>query len=273
MKKKNILRAILLISMALSACAKKAAPTAQVVSPAITSTPDLCSKENLPAEVVKINKLTREFDDYSALASHTAQTQLVQVIPELQRVLREAEDQSVPACLTDLKKLQLVQMNTVVQTLLAFMNTSPKDTAGVANINAGIAQSRKLHGQYDVEMARLLGITLAVPPTFAVVPTLTASPATTTPVANVPPPAQTATSGFIVTNPGPLRVNLRNAPDLNAITTGGIEVQASVVATGRTADNLWIQVQLTDQPVRAAWVYATLVKLSVPIEQLPVVTP
>jgi hypothetical protein len=72
---------------------------AATVSPA---TLDLCSAENLPAEVVKVNALMREFDNYSALASNTPQMQLVVVIPELQRALREVEDLSVPACLDTL---------------------------------------------------------------------------------------------------------------------------------------------------------------------------
>jgi hypothetical protein len=52
--------------------------------------------------VAKVNALMREFDDYSALASNTPQAQLVVVVPELQRVLREVEDLSVPACLDTL---------------------------------------------------------------------------------------------------------------------------------------------------------------------------
>ena len=62
----------------------------------------------------------------------------------------------------DLKKLQLAHMNVVIQVLMGFMNTT--DAAGVEQINAAIAQARTLHGQYDIEMARLLGITLAAPP-------------------------------------------------------------------------------------------------------------
>jgi hypothetical protein len=260
MFKKNILPVILLISLTLAACGKKVTATPEVVAPVFTSTPDLCSSENLPAEVAKVNKLTREFDDYSALASNTPQSQLIQVIPDMQRVLRDAEDQIVPTCLVDLKKLQLAHMGLVVQILMGFMNTT--DAAGVDKINAGIAQARKLHGQYDLEMARLLGITLVAPPTLT-------PGAAATPEANV----ATAASGFIVTNPGPARVNLRSAPDLNALEAGLIEIQGTTSALGRTADNQWIQVQIPDQPGQTAWVYAILVQLSVPIEQLPVITP
>jgi len=105
----------------------------------------------------------REFDDYSEIASNTPQAQLVVLIPEMQRILREAEDQSVPACLQTLKELQLTHMNIVVQTLMAFMSS-----ADLNAVNQGITASRDLHNQYDIEMARLLGVT--------VVPQLTSTP-------------------------------------------------------------------------------------------------
>lgn len=263
MLKKNTALILMLFSLMLVACGAKGTETPEVATQASTSTPDLCSSASLPDEVTKVNKLTREFDDYSALASNTPQNQLIQIIPDMQRVLRDAEDQSVPACLTNLKKLQIGYMSVVVQTLMVFMNTI--DPAGVDKINSAIAQARNLHGQYDLEMARLLGITLVAPPTSAPLPA--------TPEVNVPPATPTEISGLIVTNPGPTRVNLRTAPDLNAEGAGLIEVQASMLALGRTADNLWIQVQLTDQAGQIAWVYAGLVQLSVPIEQLPIITP
>src|SRR3990172_8653218 len=135
---------ILILSILLTACgAGEATQAATETPPVATSTPDPCSSENLPAEIGRVHKLMREFDDYSALASNTPQAQLIQIIPDLQRVLRDAEDQRVPACLIDLKKLQLAHMNTVVQTLMGFMNTT--DAAGVEQINAGIAQARNLH--------------------------------------------------------------------------------------------------------------------------------
>jgi len=148
----------ILAFMLVSACGKGALSATATPTISITSTPDLCSEANLPSEVAKINKLMREFDDYSALASNTPQQQLVVVIPELQRILRDAEDQTVPPCLTSLKEFQLAHMRTVVQTLLAFVGNSD-----VNLVSAGINTAREQHAQYDVEMARLLGITLTAP--------------------------------------------------------------------------------------------------------------
>ena len=221
------------------------------------ATPDLCSSENLPYEAAKTNKLMREFDDYSALASSTPQSQLVVLIPEMQRILRETEDLPVPACMQSLKNLQMAHMNLVIQTLMAFMNNTD-----VQLINAGIAQARELHGKYDVELARLLGITLAPQPTSLPRPTAT-------PAANVVP--SPATQMAMVTNPGPNGVNLRSAPGLNAPESGMLNAQTSTAALGRSADDQWILVEIPVQPGQTAWVYATLVQLSVPIAQLPVV--
>lgn len=158
MFKNTVLPALLFFSLLLAACGEQAA-----------STPDACLAENLPTEVDKVNKLMREFDDYSLLASSTPQAQLIQIIPELQRILRDAEDQTVPSCLNNLKQLQLDHMRIVVQTLIAFMSTT--DDNGVELINTGIAQARDLHEQYDMERGRLLGVTPAIPSTLTPVAT------------------------------------------------------------------------------------------------------
>lgn len=265
---RTILFIILIVSLSISACGasndstESPAMTDELTpAPEVTSTPDLCSPENLPEEVSKIHKLTREFDDYSTLASNTPQTQLVTIIPELQRVLRDAEDQNVPACLIDLKKLQLLHMNLVVQTLLAFVSSSNPEA-----INVGIVKSREAHTKYDIELARLLGLTIVVP----------TSPIVVEPQSTIDPNAQTIPSfgsSPIVTNAGPSGVNLRSAPDLNAPEVGSLQLNASTIALGRTADNVWIQVEIPGLPGQTAWVYATLVQVSVSLEQLPIVTP
>lgn len=260
MKFRTLLILLFCTPVLLAACGGDATTAAQE-TPAVTlvstPTPDLCSTENLPDEAGKVNKLMREFDDYSALASNTPQAQMVVIIPELQRVLRDAEDQTVPACLVNLKKIQILHMKVVVQTLMAFIGSSD-----VELINSGISQARELHTQYDIELARLLGVTFVVPHT----PT----PAPVTPNANAVP---TASAAFTVTNPGPSGVNLRNAPDLNAPEVSALAVQAATTALGKTADNLWILVEIPGQSGQTAWVYSTLVQLSVPLDQLPVITP
>lgn len=246
----------LLFSLLLNACGATTpettvpteAPT-EVMSP----TPDLCSAANLPDEISKANKLMREFDDYSSLASNTPQNQLINLIPEMQRILRDVEDLPVPVCLQTLKQLEMAHMNLVIKILIAFMNTQGAD---VQSINTGIAKAREIHTKYDVEMARLLGITLVVPPTN----TPGASPNATTP----------ATVTIFVTNITATGVNLRSAPGLDAPEAGVLPASTSTAAIGKSADSQWIKVEVPGQPGQTAWVFASLVQLSVPIDQLPV---
>jgi hypothetical protein len=168
MKNKTLITVALLFIFLLSACAENIpAPTA--VEPSALPTPvlatptlDPCSEAALPDEVTKVNDLMREFDDYSRLASSTPQEQLVQVIPSLQDVRRRAESQKVPQCLANLKSLQLAHMNTVIEILMVFMGNAQAE-----EVNPGIAQARDLHMKYDIEIARLLGVTLVPPPTVA----------------------------------------------------------------------------------------------------------
>ena len=252
---KFFLRSFLAIAalLVLVACGGEKTPLAtEIPSITVTSTEDPCSTNNLPAEVGKVNDLMREFDDYAALASNTPQSQLVVVIPELQRVLREAETQAVPSCLSDLKNLQIAHMKTVVQTLLSFMgNSNP------ALVNTGIAKARDLHVQYDIELARLLGITLTI----------------NTPAPTKTQPEPTTTPTPMVTNPGPNTLNIRSAPDLFADTPGVLLAGQSTIALGRTADNQWLLVAIPGQSGENGWVFATNVEISVNIEQIPIVTP
>ncbi len=259
--KRSIILLTLAFSLLLAACSWNAAPDG-TETPAVTPTADLCSLENLPREAARVNKLMREFDDYSALASNTPQNQLVVVIPEMQRILRDAEDLVVPACTQTLKDLQTAHMDMVVQTLIFLYGhpispTSP-DAAVVNVINAGITQARELHAKYDIELAHLLGITPVPQPT---------SP----PVIPITPEATPIAQAAAVTNPGPNGVNLRSSPSLDAPESGILDALASTTALGRSADDQWIQVEIPGQPGQTAWVFASLVQLSVPITQLPVV--
>jgi hypothetical protein len=258
--KRMIFLSFLVFSIFLTSCGTTATP-AVTEEPAsvITVTPDLCSAANLPAEVAKANKLMREFDDYSSLASNTPQAQLINLIPEMQRIVRDTQDLPVPACMQTLKEYEIGHMKLVVQVLIAFLNTTNADPQA---LNAGIEKARELHARYDIEMARLLGITLVVPPTKT-------PGAVETPAAQEAP-AATALVVF-VTNAGSTGINLRSSPALDAAEAGQLAAQVSTGAIGKSADAQWIKVEVPGQPGQTAWVFAALVQLSVPIEQLPVI--
>ena len=120
----------------------------------LTSTPDPCAPDNLEASIKEVNDLMREFDDSSQLASNLSKEQVPDSISEMQRIRRAAEDQMVPACLVTLKKYQVAHMNSVINTMLAFVGGADSNT-----LNSGLAQARKEHDLYTLEIIKLLGIT------------------------------------------------------------------------------------------------------------------
>ncbi len=241
----------MLVLQACSGIGPTPSPTA-LPTTTVTSTPDPCSAEMLPEEVQAIHRLTREFDDASVLAINTARDQMSSAIAGLQSIRREAEDLVVPNCLKSLKELQLVQMNTFIQTLVAFMSGADQET-----VNQGIALSRQLHDQYMLEMTRKLGTgALAQPFTL---PTSIGTPGPT------PEGTLTPTPGIpIVSNPGPSGINLRSTPSLEAQSVGILAVGQSTLALGQTGDGLWINVEIPGLVGQTAWVFSALVQLSGP---------
>jgi hypothetical protein len=150
-----------------------ASDTPSAVSVAATNTPDPCASENIEAEVQKVHKLMREFDDASSLAASRPREELADAISNLQQIRRNAEDQVIPYCLGDLKTYQVSHMNSVINTLIAFMSGSDQQV-----VDQGIALAREQHDQYTLELARLLGLTIEA---ATVVPLETATPATPPP--------------------------------------------------------------------------------------------
>lgn len=171
-----IIAAALLLSMLLSACGSSITPARVITATdtalptltiTITPTPDLCAPENIRAEVDKVHRHMREFDDASTLAASMPREQLSGPIANLQKIRREAEDELVPLCLSSLKDYQIRHMNSVISTLIAFLSiadpraldcTSPERSADEEAICQNIANARQQHDQYTLELARLLGI-------------------------------------------------------------------------------------------------------------------
>ena len=144
-------------------------PAPATVEP--TETADPCSMPQLEQEVQEVHNHMREFDDAAALASSLPRDQLSSSVAELQRIRREAEDQKIPGCLTNLRKLQVDHMNTVISTLLAFMKGNIEDET----IQQAIGIARQQHDQYLLEYARVMGITV-LPATLPPAPSETPTP-------------------------------------------------------------------------------------------------
>jgi hypothetical protein len=229
--------------------------------PAASPTPDLCSPENLPEAAAKVNDLMRQFDDYSSLAFGTPQSQLLQIIPQMQDVRRAAEDQRVPTCLQDLKKLQLIHMQVTLDTLIAFQ----ANRTNTELVNAGIEKARKYHDAYTIELGRLLGLTVVAPPSAA---------------PGAPPPESTATteaaptsSAFTVTNPGPNALNLHTRSSVGSATVAALAVGQSALVFGKSPAGDWYLIESPAEQGLLVWVYAPLVQLNGDAARLPQVTP
>lgn len=181
-KKHHFITTLLLsLTMLLTACGITSTPPAvnntpvtQIIvvtatAPPVTDTPDPCASENIEAEVQKIHAYMREFDDASTLAASRPREELAESIAGLQGIRREAEDQPTPSCLATLKTHQISHMNSVINTLVAFMGGSDQ-----ATVDQGIALARDQHDQYTLELARLLGLT--VEPSSIISPEQTPTP-------------------------------------------------------------------------------------------------
>lgn len=146
-----------------------------------TLTPDVCSSENIPAEVNRLHTLTREFDDTFGLAQTLRIEETVSLVQDMQRIKRLAEDQSVPACLAKLKEYQLLYMNSGIDLFTTvFSITSANPNINQEQLNSVTAPlleqvlgSAKL---YLDEQAKLMGWTPIPIPTLEGEVTPTATP-------------------------------------------------------------------------------------------------
>jgi hypothetical protein len=184
-----ILSSALILTMLLSGCGSTvvtpesiatatdtAMPTLTIT---ITMTPDLCASENIKAEVDKVHRHMREFDDASKLAASIPREQLSTPISNLQKIRRDAEDELIPPCLEKLKDYEILHMNSVINTLIAFLSINDPlavDCVDVAQnteeevICQNIAVARQQHDQYILELAKILELPIVTPG-----PTITAS--------------------------------------------------------------------------------------------------
>lgn len=224
--------------------------------PEVSATLDSCAPENISSEIEQVHSLMREFDDASLLASNTPLAQMNPSIGDLQRIRRAAQDQPAPACLVSLKQFQLAHMLTVINTMLGFLSGADAEA-----INQNIVLARQQHDQYTLEMAGLLGLTV-VPASTQVGPQETPEPV-----------AESPSSEIFVTNPGPSPINIRAQPNLSADTLGLLDINASAIVHGRTADAFWYQIEFPGGDGQTAWVYVSLVQISDPIADLPVINP
>jgi hypothetical protein len=149
--------------------------TEEPSTPTMTPTPDLCAPENLEAEITKVHRHMREFDDAANLmtanlAAGVQRDQLSESIANLQRIRRESEDEIPPPCLLTLKAYQIQHMNSGINTFIAIMTNNQQ------LVDQTAALARQQHDQYLLELSRLLGVT-PIPATLIIpTPTHTLTP-------------------------------------------------------------------------------------------------
>jgi len=138
----------------------------------ITMTPDLCGSENIKAEVDKVHRHMREFDDASKLAASMPREQLSTPISNLQKIRRDAEDELIPPCLAKLKDYEILHMNSVINTLIAFMGVNDPLAVDCVEVQQNteeelicqsIAIARQQHDQYVLELAKILELPIVTP--------------------------------------------------------------------------------------------------------------
>lgn len=215
--------------------------------PNITNTPDLCGPDVLPAEVEKVHKHMREFDDASMIATNVPLDKLSEIIADMQRIRRGAEDQIVPACLSDLKRIQLVHMNTVIETLVAFLGGADPEM-----LRQGILLSRQQHNQYAIEYARLLGLTVVVLPTET---PIAGASVTDTPQ----PPANVV---YLAMNSGAADIPLYAEPSESSAVIAVLVPGGSIKILSQSQDGVWLSVEIPGQTSQIAWVLASKVTVA-----------
>jgi hypothetical protein len=246
-----------LLAPACSYIGARGSPTPQPSDPvaatvaalaALAAAPDPCAAADLPAQVQALNALTRKFDDAAAIARNSKQEAIASDIATLQSIRRDAEQLPVPACLNRLKDVQLVYMNTFIQTLLGFQSG-----AGTDQVTQGITVAGQLHDQYMIAMMGVLGQPAASLPKTAP----SAAPAEG---ANATPPPSVP----VITNPGPdtARVFTRPAPDAQSV--GALAAGQTALALAQTSDGAWVMIEIPGWPGQTAWVNAAAVQWSGP---------
>jgi hypothetical protein len=251
---KNMVLFIMLFSVVLLSACSGAAPqlaAATAVPAVVTASPtiDPCMPQYAHVLAQRVHSHMREFDDASTLAASLGVDKLPSAIAELQRIRRSAQDEPVPSCLGQLKELQVGHMNMVIDTMLGMLNGAKPEA-----LQTGILNARKLHDDYTLELANVLGVTIVAKPT------------------NISGTAGTEAPAVTVINPGPNPVNLRAAPDLNAAVVTVFAVNSATPVLGKSADGKWVQVDVPEKPGEKAWLYLEAVTLSGALDAVPVVT-
>jgi hypothetical protein len=257
MKKVSLTLGVFILIFSACSVLSPAEPTSTPVPPPVlTPTPDPCSKENILAEAEKIQMYVNEFREVTELASITSVSVVVIPVIRLQEIRYEIINTKVPQCLDSFKSSTITYTASVINSMMAFMSVKDPNNIQKEEADAIDNSLKNSQTQWQVllnEFNKILAIagiqTQAVPETSSIIPTPTGIGAT-------------------ATNEGTSTVNVRAKPTSDAIVVASIEkgMQAEVIGRNEAGD--WLNVKVKDL---TGWVFAELIKVSIPVDQLPVV--
>jgi hypothetical protein len=259
----------LLVVLLFSACS----PSPSEDDPVLL--PDPCAPENIHMTIKPLDMLMGAFEDTTAVAYKMPRQMVADQITVLQEIRRDVSDKDVSSCLNDLKRVQIEYMDSVINTLLAFLEGAPGQVT-----TKGLGSSWELRSRYFDELERLLGVTLTPRPTeIHWTPQVFLEPTEqiTVPVeTNTPIPTRTvkftptifSTIAMVV---NPRGANVRSGPSVLYESRLVIPTEEMVEVIGRLENGEWLLIRKPEMPEGTGWVFTELVKLESPIEQIPVV--
>jgi hypothetical protein len=236
---------------------------------------DPCAPEHIAETIKPFDSTMRAFEDTTAIAYNMPRPQVSEQIAVLQGYRREVLDEQAPPCLVGLKEAEVAYMDSVINTLLVFLEGAPGEIT-----TEGVQSSEQLKSIYVEALENLMDITVTPQPTQMrwtpqafVVPTeaIPVTGVTETSVTdagpNITPTLFSTLAGVI--NPG--GANVRLGPSMDDEFPVVVPEGEQVEIVGRTEDGEWFLVLESEMPDEIGWVYASLVELEIPVEQIPVV--
>lgn len=113
-------------------------------------------RESIAAQVLsKVHAHMRKFDDASSRAAGVLPDRLLTNINELQQIRHDANSEEVQSSFMDLKTYQIHHMDWVIAILFSRLYGIDQEVT-----DNKLKEARQIHDQYDLELARLLRVTI-----------------------------------------------------------------------------------------------------------------
>lgn len=251
MKKISLTLGVIVLLFSACSVLSPAEPTATPTPPPTpTPAPDPCSKENILAEAEKIQMSVNEFREVADLANSTDVNFLFIPVLRLQEIRYQVINTKIPSCLDSFKASTINYTASVTNYMMVFMNVQdPKSEDLKKAVQNSQMQWQVLLNEFNKVLA-IAGVEAQpVTESGSIAPTPTGFPAT-------------------ATNEGTEAINVRANPTSTAKVVATIKkgIQAEIIGRNEASD--WLNVKVNNV---TGWVFTELVKVSIPVDQLPVI--